>query len=441
MNGENGGGKNCCSGPVPGPGTILCWALVFLLLSGCAFPPFARLNSNLRAMKETSYLTGTVTQRSREQPRVIVALYEGSDQGGELITSTSVETVGYFAFTVPRGGEYCLAAFEDRNGNGFYEPGEPSAVACGEERVKIPKDTRIVRLDLALDPLQQLPKLLAKQIAIAVPDEKNCIHVAFGEIAELSDPKFSPEYGKKGLWAPFDFLAEAGIGVYFLEPYDQQKMPVLFINGAGGCPRDWAYFIDNLGRSRFQPWFFFYPSGERLGNLANVLNDIIRQLQQRYGFSGLYVTAHSMGGLIGRDFILKQLVGGAPLAHWFISLSTPWSGLESAKLGVTFAPAAVPCWYDIQAGSPYLDELFQRRLAPEVASFLLFSYRGDRNPLSENNDGIVTLKSQLRWEAQADSVKIYGFNQDHDTILVNRDVFDAFMLILDGTEMGGVARK
>jgi len=138
-----------------------------------------------------------------------------------------------------------------------------------------------------------------------------------------------------------------------------------------------------------------------------------------------------MGGLIARDLILRQGAEGDVYVKLLVTLSTPWSGLESAKLGVTFAPAAVPCWYDIQAGSPYIEELFKSRMPPDVSSFLLFSYRGDRNPLSENNDGIVTLKSQLRWEAQDEAAKVYGFNQEHESILVNRDVFDVYARILE----------
>jgi len=420
-------------------GCFFC-ALVFFFLSGCVYAPFARLYSNLRSMENNSYITGTVSHPSKTAAKIIVAVYGESGNGSKLIASTRVEKGKYFAFIVPRSGEYCLAAFEDQNGTGAYAQGVPSAVMCGEERISIDKNTRFVRFDLALDPAYTLPKSLAADLLATKPDEKNCVHVAFGEVAELNSPRFSSENGKKGLWAPFDFLSEAGIGVYFLEPYDPRKIPVLFINGAGGSPWDWAYFIDNLDERRFQPWFFFYPSGERLGNMANTLNEIISNLHKQYRFPKLYVTAHSMGGLIGRDFILRQIEARSTFVKLFVSLSTPWDGLESAKLGVTLAPATVPCWYDIQAGSPYLSSLFSHQLAPNVPFFLLFSYRGDRNPLSENNDGIVTVKSQMRWEAQAEALKVYGFNQEHDMILVNRDVFDAYALILDQAERGDAVR-
>lgn len=420
-----------CSGLFSRRWTAPCFVLIAVIASGCAFQPFAQLKSNLRAMEKNSCLAGTVFPVARKDSRVFVSVYDGAAESAGVIAATSIDKGGYFAFIVPRGRPFCLAAFEDCNNSAAYEPGEPAAFMCSEKEATIDEDSRVVRSDLVLDPAQSLPGWLAAGIGGTEGNGKNCVHVAFGEVTRLNQPLFSAENGKKGLWAPFDFLVDAGLGIYFLEPYDPGKIPVLFINGAGGSPRDWAYFVDNLDRSRFQPWIFFYPSGERLESLARVLHGIAEDLRTRYRFPVLYLTAHSMGGLIARDFIQRQAAAGDPFVSLLVTLSTPWSGLESAKLGVTFAPAAVPCWYDIQAGSPYLDALFKRRLPPGVASFLLFGYRGDRNPLSENNDGIVTVKSQLRWEAQEEAVKVYGFNQEHESILVNRDVFNVYARTLD----------
>ncbi|HOP41828.1 MAG TPA: hypothetical protein PLI53_12370 [Geobacteraceae bacterium] len=410
---------------------VLCSAFVVLILNGCVFQPFARLNDNLRAMKENCYIAGTVYPVAREQSKVFVAAYGGAVDGVGVVATTCVNQGGYFAFFVPRERKYCVAAFEDRNETGAYEPGEASVLLCGAKEITVGKDTKVVRSDLTLDSAQVLPDWLTAELSGPEINEQNSVHVTFGEVTDLDNPLFSDENGKIGLWTPFDFISNAGIGVYFLEPYDPLKIPILFIYGAGGCPRDWAYFIDNMDRKRYQPWIFFYPSGERLGSVATILHGIVGTLRTRYHFSELFVTAHSMGGLIARDLILRQGAEGDVYVKLLVTLSTPWSGLESAKLGVTFAPAAVPCWYDIQAGSPYIEELFKSRMPPDVSSFLLFSYRGDRNPLSENNDGIVTLKSQLRWEAQDEAAKVYGFNQEHESILVNRDVFDVYARILE----------
>ena len=76
----------------------------------------------------------------------------------------------------------------------------------------------------------------------------------------------SAESGSLGLRQPFEFLANVGIGVFLLEPYDPKRIPVLFVSGAGGNPWEWRALIDALDHSRYQPWVFVYPSGQRLAS-------------------------------------------------------------------------------------------------------------------------------------------------------------------------------
>jgi hypothetical protein len=80
----------------------------------------------------------------------------------------------------------------------------------------------------------------------------------------LDDELFSEENGSKGFWEPFSFNKDFGGNIYFLEEYDPEKIPILFIHGAGGTPKGWKYFIDSIDRNRFQPWYFYYPSGARI---------------------------------------------------------------------------------------------------------------------------------------------------------------------------------
>ena len=44
---------------------------------------------------------------------------------------------------------------------------------------------------------------------------------------------------------------------------------MLFVHGAEGYPQQFAKLIEGLDRTRFQPWFFFYPSGARLEAVAH----------------------------------------------------------------------------------------------------------------------------------------------------------------------------
>jgi hypothetical protein len=54
-----------------------------------------------------------------------------------------------------------------------------------------------------------------------------------------------------------------GARIQVLEPYDTSRIPVLFIHGIGGTPRDFRAVIDALDRTRFQAWVFSYPPGAR----------------------------------------------------------------------------------------------------------------------------------------------------------------------------------
>ncbi|MBW1891063.1 MAG: alpha/beta hydrolase [Deltaproteobacteria bacterium] len=123
---------------------------------------------------------------------------------------------------------------------------------------------------------------------------------------DLDDELFSEENGIKGYWEPASFFKDIGGNIYFIEEYDPKKIPILFIHGAGDTPKGWKYFIDNIDRTRFQPWFFYYPSGTRIQSMAHLLSWKLGNLQIKYSFDHLYITAHSMGGLVARSFIMDH---------------------------------------------------------------------------------------------------------------------------------------
>ncbi|WP_156346379.1 hypothetical protein [Verrucomicrobium spinosum] len=43
--------------------------------------------------------------------------------------------------------------------------------------------------------------------------------------------------GGSGLWRPLGFLSGNTLGLYFTEPYDPGRIPVVFVYGIGGGPR------------------------------------------------------------------------------------------------------------------------------------------------------------------------------------------------------------
>ena len=171
---------------------------------------------------------------------------------------------------------------------------------------------------------------------------------------------------------------------------------MLFVHGALGTPLGWVDIVDRLDPVRFQPWFYYYPSGLSLEKTGAALNWMVNHLHRHYGFRELYVVAHSMGGLVARSFILKNgHENRQDIVKRFVSISTPWNGHTLTAKGVRQAPAAVPSWHDMVPESPFIRSIFARRLPESVTYDLFFSYRGDCSLFLENNDGTVELASEL----------------------------------------------
>jgi len=82
---------------------------------------------------------------------------------------------------------------------------------------------------------------------------------------------FSDEYGVKGLWNSMEFFREISGNVYFLEEYDPTKIPILFVHGAAGSPQNWRAFFEDIDRDKYQPWFFYYPSGTSIDSMSHLL--------------------------------------------------------------------------------------------------------------------------------------------------------------------------
>ena len=164
--------------------------------------------------------------------------------------------------------------------------------------------------------------------------------------------------------------------------------------------------------------------------LGEVIDYLIRvgveELRVRYRFTDMHVVAHSMGGLVARKFLSDVVRGQSPTrVGLFITISTPWGGHEASEMGVKYAPAVVPSWLDMLPGSAFQDELWETALPSGTSYHLIFSFRGKPSVfMDRNNDGVVTLASELDMRAQEASSRVYGFFEDHVSILSSRQVSD-----------------
>jgi pimeloyl-ACP methyl ester carboxylesterase len=364
----------------------LCLALA-LTASGCAF---LKLKEEVAGMESTAGLGGIIHSQAPLQGKILVFLTVEKNGRKQIQQMTFLEQEGVYLFLVT-AGVYHISAFMDVNGDLQYDEGEPAAFTRSPIDMQLPQRGPNDEANLVLSSDVELPHGFPRSMRFSVNDVGTNILKA-GIVADLNDNLFSLENAHMGFWQPLTFTKRFGAGIYFTEPYDKNKIPILFVHGAAGTPRNFQYLAEFIDREKYQPWFYYYPSGVQLDRLGNALNYLVSYLHDRYRFDRLYITAHSMGGLVARSFILKNHFRDKQrYIRLFVSISTPWGGLETAARGVESAPAAIPSWHDVVPNSPFIQGLFNRQLKPDIPYYLFFSYKGECSLFMDNNDGAITL--------------------------------------------------
>ncbi len=99
-------------------------------------------------------------------------------------------------------------------------------------------------------------------------------------------------------------------GLYMLEPYQPGKIPVLMIHGIWSSPITWMEMFNDLRgapeiRSRYQFWFYLYPSGQPFWYSAATLRKDLAEARamidpnrRQPALDQMVLVGHSMGGLI-----------------------------------------------------------------------------------------------------------------------------------------------
>ena len=93
-------------------------------------------------------------------------------------------------------------------------------------------------------------------------------------------------------------------GLYFLEPYDPNRIPVVFVHGLMSSPFTWIKTINGLQqdpevRKRYQPWVFGYATGNPILYSALRLREELAKVDRLYPNHLPYViVGHSMGGML-----------------------------------------------------------------------------------------------------------------------------------------------
>lgn len=416
--------------------TLLPLLGLLVALPGCQF---ASLRRDLEDKQRIASVSGSVVEETPSDSPVVVALFADEKIRENMVNARLSQSRKFSLDVLP--GTYIAFAYADENRDFDYQVGEPAGyhgdptpivVGAGDERIGI---EITLRRDLVL------PKIAGDGSAPRDGDDSEFERLwagrrNVGRVAALEDERFDARHARTGMWQPVRYSLELGPGLFFLEPYDPDKTPVLFIHGMAGSPRDWRSIIDQLDRSRFQPWVLAYASGLPIDMNASYLYDAVNQMQAQHGFERLLLVAHSMGGLVAKAFIDRYPEDKAGALRLLVTLATPWGGHAAAQSGVDRAPAVVPSWRDMAPASDFLAAMSRSELPPDLPYYMMFGFRagGFRNSVS--NDGTVTVASQLEPAAQNRAQRIYGFDASHVGILSDERVVRLLDVLLDQADRG-----
>ena len=405
--------------------TAVTILVICLLTTSCAL---FKLRKETAEGLASTVLVGRISTAFPGNGPIVVAAYAMNQGKREVVDYTVLHDFGEYEILVAKGNYYVFA-YWDKNGNLIYDDGEPAGQygdpkmvvapaggVVGDINISIPEKTRNIEVPTGFEITSDKPHELHSRLA--------------GAIVDLDDELFSEENGRKGYWEPISFFKEIGGNIYFLEEYDPQKIPILFIHGAAGTPKQWKYFVENIDRTRFQPWFFYYASGAPIKSMSYLLLWKLENLKLKYNFDQLYITAHSMGGLLARSFIMDHR-DRFPYVTLFVSMATPWGGDSMAVYGVKQSPAVVPCWIDMQPESPFIQSLYRTKMPETVSFYMFYGHRGSRNPFRSNNDRTIAFSSLLDRRAQSEAKMNYAFNEDHASIIHSKAVVDQYNAIIN----------
>ncbi|MCK4674459.1 MAG: alpha/beta fold hydrolase [Gammaproteobacteria bacterium] len=400
---------------------VLLYLYMALLLSACSLPEIAKQSEIMNSLGQ---ITGEVTVTVKNDAPVHVVIFKRNNGFLDLINHSLVDSDGkYILHVIP--DTYFIAAYVDTNNDETYQFGEPASYLGIEDLEPIKVHVNAGE------------KVSAEKITVS-GSIKNRVSVNrnwasplhnknIGRIVSLNDPIFHRENAEMGLWKPLDFLNSIGGGLFFLQEFDEEKIPVLFIHGINGSALDWEEVIGSMDRERFQPWVLYYPSGGRLDLISNYIIKSMNTLRNRHKIKQLYVIAHSMGGLVARSYIMKHTESeSAVKIALSMTINSPMQGMKSAKSGVQYSPIIVPSWRDVANDSKFIQKITEWTYPTDIPYHLIFSYQS-----GEGSDGVVSLESQIPLKLQAEAERIYGFNSGHASVLQDKKFIARFNNILE----------
>ena len=387
--------------------------------------PLIHKGKNDAPVYNSAVIKGRITGAPNDTSTIIVA--QPAAVNWALTDWLAVNASGSFMLYLPEG-RYHLYSFTDYDRDGIYRADELSGVYgsfSSPTEIAVRENELVTGIVIPAGQLNGHTTLLPMESAIPKTADIVRQMTYNGQVLKIYHEYFSAENAQTGYWRPSSFLKALGAHIYLTEEYDPRKIPVLFVHGTEGSPHNWIYLYLRMDRSRYQPWFFYYPSGIRLSLAAALLNEELRELHQKYGFQKMGLVAHSVGGLASRSFLTRFARNDdLHFIKLFITFATPWSGFNAADASQIITHKSIPVWVDLGTQSPFIKATLTRRLPEGVRHYIFY---GSKDTLCGNK--------ALDERATAGAVETFAFDSDHTSILSDRKASLTFNELL-GRELG-----
>ncbi len=159
-----------------------------------------------------------------------------------------------------------------------------------------------------LDPMQRREFPFGNR---QIPVSRDCVT----PLAQQMDGLSASGLGLGGFLHVEDRMKLAGL--YMLQPYDPNRIPVLMIHGLQSSPLIWRNLVAELQAdpeisAHYQFWVMYYPSGMAVPYSRRLIIEKLKAVQDNYDPQGrdlasrnMVVVGHSMGGVLTRSLICK----------------------------------------------------------------------------------------------------------------------------------------
>lgn len=421
-------------------GTLI--ALVLTLASGCSYIKTVASQSgyavrqvvspaqkNYKHMlgRDTFFVFGEISyaRRLNREAVAVIAVSSTLTEFEVVDVSYMARPDSYYGLNLPEG-DYQLLVVSDMDRDGYYDADE----VVGSEDLslsleKFPEKV-VPGRNIELNNGERIGEVVFRVPVVWTAREVESLFYPRGSIRPLDDPAFSSEMGTLGLYAPARFLEELPMMFYALEEDMPHKIPIVFVHGIGGSARNFEDIVAALDRSRYRPWFFHYPSGMDLDQLAAMFHRVFLSGDVvSLGEMPMIIVAHSMGGLVARAALNRQSNDAREArVEKLITIASPLGGHPAVRLSRK-APVVIPSWRNLHPDGEFIDELNATPLPLHTEHHLIYAYNGEQAVESDGStDGVVPLSSQLTAPARESATALYGFKASHAEVIRSEEVIE-----------------